>query len=117
MTVVLLAESTLSLAAFAREFKHLHSRFEPPVASMSSFDLVRRTQPSGPRTMLGSRQVPRPSAQLSRRPRRDPRRDRNRRNLVDSALHVVAVEGAALTVARVARQAGMDPSGFYAHFK
>ena len=67
--------------------------------------------------MLGSRQVPRPSAQLSRRPRRDPRRDRNRRNLVDSALHVVAVEGAALTVARVARQAGMDPSGFYAHFK
>jgi len=61
--------------------------------------------------------VPRPSAQPTRRTRRDPRRDRNRRNLVDSALRLVAAEGAALTVARVARQAGMDPSGFYAHFK
>jgi AcrR family transcriptional regulator len=36
---------------------------------------------------------------------------------VDAALRLVAAEGAALTVARVARQAGMDPSGFYAHFK
>ena len=36
---------------------------------------------------------------------------------MDSALRLVAVEGAALTVARVTREAGMDPSGFYAHFR
>jgi AcrR family transcriptional regulator len=53
----------------------------------------------------------------ARRPRRDPRRDRNRKNLVESALHLVAAEGTALTVARVSREAGIDPSGFYAHFK
>ena len=53
-----------------------------------------------------------------RRPRRDKRSERNRRKLVDAALELVAEGGpGALNPARVARAAGMDPSGFYAHFK
>lgn len=54
----------------------------------------------------------------SRRPRRDKRREHNRRKLIDAALELVAEGGpGALNPARVARAAGMDPSGFYAHFK
>jgi AcrR family transcriptional regulator len=53
-----------------------------------------------------------------RRTRRDPRRERNRKQLIDATLELVAREGTgALTVTRIARAAGMDPSGFYAHFK
>jgi AcrR family transcriptional regulator len=53
-----------------------------------------------------------------RRPRRDSRRERNRKQLIDATLELVAREGSgALTVTRIARAAGMDPSGFYAHFK
>jgi AcrR family transcriptional regulator len=59
-----------------------------------------------------------PADSAGRRPRRDKRRERNRRNLVDAALELVAEGGpGALTAARIARAAGMDPSGFYAHFK
>lgn len=58
------------------------------------------------------------AAEPGRRPRRDKRRERNRRKLVDAALELVAEGGpGAMNPARVARAAGMDPSGFYAHFK
>jgi AcrR family transcriptional regulator len=54
----------------------------------------------------------------ARRARRDSRRDRNRRQLIDATLELVAREGSGgLTATRIARAAGMDPSGFYAHFK
>ncbi|MBM4362956.1 MAG: helix-turn-helix transcriptional regulator, partial [Deltaproteobacteria bacterium] len=53
-----------------------------------------------------------------RRPRRDRRRDRNRRALVDAALELSGREGAAaLTVSRVARLAGIEPPNFYAYFR
>jgi AcrR family transcriptional regulator len=53
-----------------------------------------------------------------RRSRRDPRRERNRKQLIDATLELVAREGSGgLTVTRIARAAGIDPSGFYAHFK
>jgi AcrR family transcriptional regulator len=53
-----------------------------------------------------------------RRARRDSRRERNRRQLIDATLELVAREGSGgLTATRIARAAGMDPSGFYAHFK
>jgi AcrR family transcriptional regulator len=68
--------------------------------------------------MLGWRTVSEVRTQSrARKPRRDQRRERNRQNLIDSALHLVAAEGAGLSVARVTRKAGMDPAGFYAHFK
>jgi AcrR family transcriptional regulator len=54
----------------------------------------------------------------ARRSRRDPRRERNRKQLIDATLELVAREGSGgLTVTRIARAAGIDPSGFYAHFK
>lgn len=54
----------------------------------------------------------------ARRARRDSRRERNRRQLIDATLDLVAREGSGgLTATRIARAAGMDPSGFYAHFK
>jgi AcrR family transcriptional regulator len=54
----------------------------------------------------------------TRKPRDDRRRTLNRQKLVEAALTLVAREGAAaLTVARLAREVGMDASGFYAHFK
>jgi AcrR family transcriptional regulator len=54
----------------------------------------------------------------ARRARRDSRRERNRRQLIDATLELVAREGSGgLTATRIARAAGMDPSGFYAHFK
>jgi AcrR family transcriptional regulator len=53
-----------------------------------------------------------------RRARRDSRRERNRKQLIDATLELVAREGSGgLTATRIARAAGMDPSGFYAHFK
>jgi AcrR family transcriptional regulator len=53
-----------------------------------------------------------------RRSRRDGRRERNRKQLIDATLELAAQEGSgSLTVTRIARAAGMDPSGFYAHFK
>jgi AcrR family transcriptional regulator len=46
------------------------------------------------------------------------RRERNRKQLIDATLELAAQEGSgSLTVTRIARAAGMDPSGFYAHFK
>ena len=54
----------------------------------------------------------------ARRARRDPRRERNRKQLIDATLELVSREGSGgLTVTRIARAAGMDPTGFYAHFK
>jgi AcrR family transcriptional regulator len=54
----------------------------------------------------------------ARRARRDSRRERNRRQLIDATLELVSREGTGgLTATRIARAAGMDPSGFYAHFK
>ncbi|HET6333661.1 MAG TPA: TetR/AcrR family transcriptional regulator [Polyangiales bacterium] len=54
----------------------------------------------------------------ARRARRDSRRERNRKQLIDATLELVAREGSGgLTATRIARAAGMDPSGFYAHFK
>lgn len=69
--------------------------------------------------MESSAQVPSDApAEPGRRPRRDKRREHNRRKLIDAALELVAEGGpGALNPARVARAAGMDPSGFYAHFK
>jgi AcrR family transcriptional regulator len=53
-----------------------------------------------------------------RRSRRDGRRERNRKQLIVATLELAAQEGSgSLTVTRIARAAGMDPSGFYAHFK
>lgn len=53
-----------------------------------------------------------------RRARRDSRRERNRKQLIDATLDLVSREGSGgLTATRIARAAGMDPSGFYAHFK
>jgi AcrR family transcriptional regulator len=57
-------------------------------------------------------------AGTARRTRRDSRRERNRKQLIDATLELVAREGSGgLTATRIARAAGMDPSGFYAHFK
>lgn len=54
----------------------------------------------------------------ARRVRRDARRERNRKQLIDATLELVSREGSGgLTVTRIARAAGMEPSGFYAHFK
>lgn len=54
----------------------------------------------------------------ARRARRDSRRERNRRHLIDATLELVAREGSGgITATRISRAAGMDPSGFYAHFK
>lgn len=53
-----------------------------------------------------------------RRPRRDPRRERNRRRLIDATLELMAEAGpGSLRPASVCRAADMDPAGFYAHFK
>jgi AcrR family transcriptional regulator len=53
-----------------------------------------------------------------RKPRNDKRRERNRRQLIDATLELVAHEGrAALSVSRISRKAGIDPPNFYAHFK
>lgn len=53
-----------------------------------------------------------------RKARRDSRRERNRKQLIDATLDLVSREGSGgLTATRIARAAGMDPSGFYAHFK
>jgi AcrR family transcriptional regulator len=53
-----------------------------------------------------------------RRARRDGRRERNRTQLIAATLELVAREGSGgLSATRIARAAGIDPSGFYAHFK
>lgn len=53
-----------------------------------------------------------------RKPRNDKRRERNRRQLIDATLELVAHDGrAALSVSRISRKAGIDPPNFYAHFK
>ena len=53
-----------------------------------------------------------------RRPRRDPRRERNRRRLIDATLELMAEGGpGSLRPASVCRAAGMDPAAFYVHFK
>jgi AcrR family transcriptional regulator len=53
-----------------------------------------------------------------RRPRRDPRRERNRRRLIDATLELMAEGGpGSLRPASVCRAADMDPAAFYVHFK
>jgi AcrR family transcriptional regulator len=72
--------------------------------------------------MDNAQRMPKPKKRVqqppARRSRHDLRRERNRKQLIDATLELVAQEGSgALTVTRIARAAGMDPSGFYAHFK
>lgn len=53
----------------------------------------------------------------ARRPRRDRRRDRNRERLLRATIELASERGtAALTMAEIARRAGLHHSGFYAHF-
>jgi AcrR family transcriptional regulator len=59
-----------------------------------------------------------PRAATRRKPRHDKRRERNRRQLIDATLELVAQEGrAALSISRISRAAGIEPPNFYAHFK
>ena len=52
-----------------------------------------------------------------RRPRRDRRRARNRERLVQATVELVSEHGTeALTMAAIAKRAGLHHSGFYAHF-
>lgn len=89
--------------------KHSH-RSLPPSASRAGASAIARGVTPGS-SAAGA-------AHGARRARRDPRRERNRKQLIDATLELVARDGSGgLTVTRIARAAGMDPSGFYAHFK
>ncbi len=53
-----------------------------------------------------------------RRPRRDKRRARNRQRLLDATIDIILEEGTGgLTMAHIAKRAGVRHSTFYAHFK